>query len=86
MISRIPFILCSLLGREASSTSAEYQSIDPEWTLVSDNDQMVAFLKVDHNWKHINRGSLSYEAESSDENATKYNISVDLVLLDFVKR
>lgn len=79
-------ILYSLLGRELNSPTSEYQSIDPEWTLVSDNDQMVAFLKVDQNGKQMNRGSLSSKAEAADENATKYNISVDLVLLDFVKR
>lgn len=73
-------------SRERSCSVSEYQSIDPEWTLVSDSDQMVAFLKVDQYGKKMKRGSLSSEIESANEEAAKYNISVGLVELDLVRR
>lgn len=65
---------------------SEYQTIDPDWTLVSDSDQMVAFLKVDQYGKKMKRGSLSSEAEVANDDAAKYNISVGLLELDLIKR
>nr|XP_039253583.1 TBC1 domain family member 17-like isoform X1 [Styela clava] len=70
---------------DSLSSVNEYQPIDPDWTLINNGGQTVAFLKVDKDGKKMQRGSLSSEAEA-DEEAAKYNISVEIAELDLMKR
>lgn len=73
-------------NREGSQSSVnEYHSLDPDWTLVNNGDQMVAFLKVDKEGKKMQRGSVSSEV-GADEEASKYNISVEIAELNLMKR